>query len=410
MHDGPTRQAQRQARARDDVPGGRRPRRLERRQRAGDVVLHDQRRGRVADQAPARARGDRAACARSRRAGRTAPRTTGCRSPTRSSARSTTSASTFPREWPYYLGWNGQHSNAPGTTCFLPVVDNTRQYINVLLILLSEPHGKVPLFIDDWSRFKPSNAMEWAAWAASKIGLVDPIPYQPIGGLKRARGGFVVARHAGAAGLADDGAHRLRGALPDAEPDAHRRGAAPRRLGPRRADDPARLEARPGHGPPRPRLPRVQRQDVRLALEALAAGARLAAQLRRHRRRARGPVPAVRHRHGRGRRPGARGEVRRGRHLRRRRGLRAGLQGQGDGRDLHEERRPPAGRGDRVHEGDLPLPGGHLRALPGAHRRVPPARASGCSSRTWRSSTTSASATRRTRAARPRARRSGTAR
>ena len=32
--------------------------------------------------------------------------------------------------------------------------------------------------------------MEWAAWAASKIGLVDPIPYQPIGGLKRARGGF----------------------------------------------------------------------------------------------------------------------------------------------------------------------------------------------------------------------------
>ena len=62
----------------------------------------------------------------------------------------------FPREWPYYLGWNAQHSNAPGTTCFLPVVDNTRQYINVLLILLSEPRGKAPLFIDDWSRFKPS--------------------------------------------------------------------------------------------------------------------------------------------------------------------------------------------------------------------------------------------------------------
>ena len=78
----------------------------------------------------------------------------------------------------------------PGTTCFLPVVDNTRQYINVLLILLAEPHGKVPLFIDDWSAFKPKNAMEWAAWAASKIGLVDPIPYQPIGGLKRVRGGF----------------------------------------------------------------------------------------------------------------------------------------------------------------------------------------------------------------------------
>jgi hypothetical protein len=97
----------------------------------------------------------------------------------------------FPREWPYYLGWNAQHSNAPGTTCFLPIVDNTRQYINVLLILLSEPHGKAPLFMDDWRPFRPGGAAEWVAWAAAKIGLVEPIPYQPIGGLKRVRGGFV---------------------------------------------------------------------------------------------------------------------------------------------------------------------------------------------------------------------------
>ena len=96
----------------------------------------------------------------------------------------------FPREWPYYLGWNAQHSNSPGTTCFLPVVDNTRQYINVLLILLSETGGKAPLFIDDWRPFRPSGAVEWVAWLASKIGLVDPIPYHPIGGLARARGGF----------------------------------------------------------------------------------------------------------------------------------------------------------------------------------------------------------------------------
>ena len=64
----------------------------------------------------------------------------------------------FPREWPYYLGWNAQHSNAPGTTCFLPVVDNTRQYINVLLILLSEPQGTAPLFMDDWRPFRPKGA------------------------------------------------------------------------------------------------------------------------------------------------------------------------------------------------------------------------------------------------------------
>ena len=96
----------------------------------------------------------------------------------------------FPREWPYYLGWNAQHSNRPGTTCFLPVVDNTRQTITVLLILLAEPHGKVPLWIDDWSAFKPRTLMDWAAWAASKLGFVDPIPYHPIGGMKRVRGGF----------------------------------------------------------------------------------------------------------------------------------------------------------------------------------------------------------------------------
>jgi hypothetical protein len=96
----------------------------------------------------------------------------------------------FPREWPYYLGWNAQHSNAPGTTCFLPVVDRTRQYINGLLILLSEPHGKVPLFLDEWRPFRPRGAVEWVAWLASKVGVVEPIPYQPIGGLARARGGF----------------------------------------------------------------------------------------------------------------------------------------------------------------------------------------------------------------------------
>src|SRR3954452_21668816 len=97
----------------------------------------------------------------------------------------------FPgRQWPYFLGWNGQMSNQPCTTCFSPIVDNTRQYINVLLILLSEPRGKAPLFVDDWQPFRPKGAMEWAAWAASKLGFVDPIPYQPIGGIKRARGGY----------------------------------------------------------------------------------------------------------------------------------------------------------------------------------------------------------------------------
>ncbi len=97
----------------------------------------------------------------------------------------------FPRRYPYYLGWNKQLSNRPGTTIFFPVVDLTRQIINVLLILLSEPDGQRPLFIDDWQTFQPRSLADWAAWAGMHLGLAPRIPYQPIGGINRARGGFV---------------------------------------------------------------------------------------------------------------------------------------------------------------------------------------------------------------------------
>src|SRR5262245_45114118 len=55
----------------------------------------------------------------------------------------------FPRHWPYYFIWNRQLSNRPGTTMLLPVVDLTRQLINVMISLLSEEDGQRPLFIDD---------------------------------------------------------------------------------------------------------------------------------------------------------------------------------------------------------------------------------------------------------------------
>ena len=94
----------------------------------------------------------------------------------------------FPREFPYYLGWNKQISNRPGTTVFFPVVDCTRAYINIILVSALGARGQRPLFIDDWQCFKPADVAEALAWAAIKIGLVDKqLPYQPIGGLAARR-------------------------------------------------------------------------------------------------------------------------------------------------------------------------------------------------------------------------------
>ena len=98
----------------------------------------------------------------------------------------------FPREFPYYLGWNKQISNRPGTTIFFPVVDCTRAYINIILYLLSERDGQRPLFIDDWQTFKPADLMEELTVLAINFGFVDKkLPYQPIGGLARAQDGWV---------------------------------------------------------------------------------------------------------------------------------------------------------------------------------------------------------------------------
>ena len=84
-------------------------------------------------------------------------------------------------------------------------------------------------------------------------------------------------------------------------------------------------------------------------------------------------MPAVRHRHGRGRRPGAsrRSSARAAPTPTPRSSAQAYKDtASAEGYLQHAEHHPP--RGDRVHEGDLPLPGRDLRALPGAHRRLLP--------------------------------------
>lgn len=100
----------------------------------------------------------------------------------------------FPRQFPYYLGWNKQISNRPGTTIFFPVVDCTRGYINIILNLLTEPDGQRPLFVDDWKTFKPADVVEAAEWAGVELGFAGAntkILYEVIGGLARAQDKFV---------------------------------------------------------------------------------------------------------------------------------------------------------------------------------------------------------------------------
>jgi hypothetical protein len=96
----------------------------------------------------------------------------------------------FPRRFPYYLGWNKQTSNVPGTTILFPVVDCTRQYINALFTVLSEPEGERPVMIDDWRQFHPADVAEAALWVGAQFGFPTKIPYHPIGGTKWVRNGF----------------------------------------------------------------------------------------------------------------------------------------------------------------------------------------------------------------------------
>jgi hypothetical protein len=67
----------------------------------------------------------------------------------------------FPREFPYYLDSNRFLSNLPGSTILFPIVDMTRQYINALMYLLTEPDGHRPLILDDRNFYWPAAGFKW---------------------------------------------------------------------------------------------------------------------------------------------------------------------------------------------------------------------------------------------------------
>ncbi len=67
----------------------------------------------------------------------------------------------LPRQMPYYVGSNRFYSNLPGSTILLPVVDITRQYINGLMFLLTQPEGFRPTFTDDTNLNRPAGVRKW---------------------------------------------------------------------------------------------------------------------------------------------------------------------------------------------------------------------------------------------------------
>lgn len=65
------------------------------------------------------------------------------------------------RDFPAYLDSNRFLSNLPGTTILLPVVDLSRQYINGLMYLLTQPDGARPTIVDDRNFYRMAGVKQW---------------------------------------------------------------------------------------------------------------------------------------------------------------------------------------------------------------------------------------------------------
>ncbi|MCC3773320.1 hypothetical protein [Streptomyces sp. UNOB3_S3] len=65
------------------------------------------------------------------------------------------------RDFPAYLDSNRFLSNLPGTTVLFPVVDLSRQYINGMMYLLTQPEGARPTIVDDRNFYRPAGVKKW---------------------------------------------------------------------------------------------------------------------------------------------------------------------------------------------------------------------------------------------------------
>lgn len=80
------------------------------------------------------------------------------------------------RDFPAYLDSNRLLSNLPGTTLFFPVVDLSRQYINGLMYLLTQPDGARPAIVDDHNFYALAGVKKWV-----DRGFLNPAIKTPLG-------------------------------------------------------------------------------------------------------------------------------------------------------------------------------------------------------------------------------------
>jgi hypothetical protein len=88
----------------------------------------------------------------------------------------------FPREFPYYLDSNRFLSNVAGSTILFPVVDMTRQYINALMYLLTEPDGHRPAFRDDRNFYLYAGVRKWVRSGFLNANI--PVPLGVLGTMR----------------------------------------------------------------------------------------------------------------------------------------------------------------------------------------------------------------------------------
>lgn len=86
------------------------------------------------------------------------------------------------RDFPAYTDSNRFLSNLPGTTILFPVVDLSRQYINGMMYLLTEPPGTRPAIRDDRNFYLLAGVKRWVK--NNFLAKTVPLPLGVIGSLR----------------------------------------------------------------------------------------------------------------------------------------------------------------------------------------------------------------------------------